>query len=94
MRLLLATSDHQLHTTLAHLLHRANYLFDSVTTAATNRQHSSTIGAVMDSAMLENIKLKPKITKATHAVSTATVCLREPDIKNTTFFLKVNSILT
>ena len=67
---------------------------DSVTTAATNRQHSSTIGAVMDSAMLENIKLKPKITKATHAVSTATVCLREPDIKNTTFFFKVNSILT
>ena len=53
---------------------------DRVSTAAVNRKHSSTVVGAMDRAMLENIKLKPKITKATQAVITATVCLREGDI--------------
>src|SRR5574344_2076068 len=49
-------------------------------TATVNRKHRSTMVEVMDRAMLENIKLKPKITKAMHAVMTARVCLREFDI--------------
>ena|SRR5574344_1420671 len=52
----------------------------SVITATVNRKHRSTMVEVMDRAMLENIKLKPKITKAMHAVMTARVCLREFDM--------------
>lgn len=52
MRLLLATSDHQLHTTLARLLHRANYLFDSVTTAADTLAYAET--CEYDGLLLDN----------------------------------------
>ena len=58
---------------------------DRVSTAAVNRKHSSTVVGAMDRAMLENMKLKPKITKATQAVITATVCLREGDIATQPF---------
>ena len=60
MRLLLATSDHQLHTTLARLLHRANYLFDSVTTAADTLAYAETgeyDGLLLDNTLAEDDSL-------------------------------------
>ena len=60
MRLLLSTSDHQLHTTLARLLHRANYLFDSVTTAADTLAYAETgeyDGLLLDNTLAENDSL-------------------------------------
>ena len=60
MRLLLATSDHQLHTTLARLLHRANYLFDSVTTAADTLAYAETCeydGLLLDNTLAEDDSL-------------------------------------
>ena len=60
MRLLLATSDHQLHTKLAHLLHRANYLFDSVTNAADTLAYAETgeyDGLLLDNTLAENDSL-------------------------------------